>query len=162
MRIARALGAAAFLGLLALMPSLLDYARHELAAESEVDALTLRLPARTVVLDTTTDVGRAGGECRLLVASVLGTELTVAEVAEFAAAAAPLRTDATRVAWAEPGAFRHRGVRSWESVAAPLPVAVERQLSRWLALPPGVRRVVLYRTELLEAGHDPRCLWSST
>jgi hypothetical protein len=162
MRVGRVVGVVALAGLLALTPGLLDYARHELEAKSELDALTQRLPARTVVLDTAAEVGRTEGACQLLVASVLGTELGVAQVADFAASAAPLRADATRVAWAEPGAFRHRAVRSPHPDGAPIPAVVEHQLSRWLALPAGVRRVVLYRTEPLDAGHDPRCLGSAS
>lgn len=162
MRLARVAGAAALVGLLALTPSMVDYARHELTAQSELEALTLKLPERTVVLATTSEVGRAGGECQLLVASVLGSELPVAAVAEFAAGAEPRRAEATRVAWAEPGTFRHRAVRATEADRAPIPPAIERQLSRWLALPPGVRRVVVYRTEVLSPGADPRCSWPAT
>ncbi len=153
-RIAVALGVGASL---ASTPSAVAYVRHDLVAGEELEGLARRLPERTVVLDTALDVGRADGECRVMVAKVLGTELGVGQVAAFVAAQEPAHVEATSVAWAEPGAFRHRRLTASMAAPVPLPAAVERQLSRWMAIPPGVRRVVLYRTRPLDAEADPRC-----
>jgi hypothetical protein len=142
----------------ALGPFAFGYARHELGAGAELEALGRRLPDRTALLDSDTDVGRSETGCRLLVAKVFATELTPKDVAEFIAENDGGSAGATFVAWAEPGAFRSQRVDAPNaSTAETLPSTVEHLLSRWMALPAGVRRIVLYRTRHLATGADPRC-----
>lgn len=150
-------GAGLVLGLVATPPAV-AYVNHDCVAMRELEELGAVLPEKTAQLDTFTDIGRLDGTCRTIVGTVLGTELPVKEVATYAASSQADRADLTEVAWAEPGAFMHRRVGDELPDPAPLPTAVERQLSRWMVLPAGVRRVVLFRTRLLDGGADPRCL----
>lgn len=145
------------LGLLTL-PSLTSAARNDAVAAGALERLPV--PDGAEQLDTISEVTVIDGACQVVSGRLLATELTPSALARRTHAS----PHGTWFAWSEPGAFvaaswdgeeLRRGSRGPKR--ADLPSSVEKALARWMILPNGVRRVIVYQLAPAHTFAELRC-----